>query len=266
MADIVVPIFNGEVFAAECLRLLCENTDLSSHALIVVDNGSGQKTNEWLADFSDEHPVEVVWLPENKGFSYAVNAGLDRGTSEMVAIVHSDTFVCKGWLDSLLSARAGADQEVAVVMPSTCWSGESSLVLEEKRREFSAVRISGKRANVSDVRSAMSRLYPEGLGGFQKRLKGRPTERVYGIDTYCALFTRESMDRVGPFDADFFPRGYEDAEWFMRAQRKGYEAWVVRSAYVHHWGSGSYDAAFQPWVRQKLKSLYTAKENGFYVR
>jgi O-antigen biosynthesis protein len=264
MADIIVPVFNGEVFAAECLRILCENTDLSSHNVIVVDNGS--KAGDWLVDICDEQPIDVVWVPENKGFSYALNAGVERGTADLVAVVHSDTFVPKGWMEALAGARVGADQEVAVVMPTTCWSSEPCLVLEDKKREFASLRISGKRADLAHVKSVMSRLYPEGLGGFQRKLGGRPTERVHSLDTYCALFTRDALERVGPFDVDFFPRGYEDAEWFLRAQRKGYEAWVARSAYVHHWGSASYDAAFQPWVRQKLKTLYTSKENSFYAR
>ncbi|MCI5146339.1 MAG: glycosyltransferase [Candidatus Electrothrix sp. AR3] len=70
--NIVIPNFNGLAFLSACLTSIEEQQE-ASFQVTVVDNGSSDGSLEYLMAF---HPlVRLVALPENRGFSAAVNAG-----------------------------------------------------------------------------------------------------------------------------------------------------------------------------------------------
>ena len=68
---IVIPNYNGLKFMEPCFKALsmqiCRDFDI-----LVVDNGSTDGSVEWLK----EQEIPAIFLPENTGFSGAVNVGL----------------------------------------------------------------------------------------------------------------------------------------------------------------------------------------------
>jgi GT2 family glycosyltransferase len=94
------------------------------YRVIVVDNGSGSKTRDYLAT----KDVEVVRLNENRGFVRGTNAGLERvRDGEDVLLLNDDVCVVDpGWLSKLASLLV--DDVGAVGPTSNFVMGSQSMV------------------------------------------------------------------------------------------------------------------------------------------
>ena len=63
----------------ECIRSLNAQT-YPNFRTLVVDNGSTDGSVEWLK----EHQIDTIFLPENTGFSGAVNVGIKAADTPYV--------------------------------------------------------------------------------------------------------------------------------------------------------------------------------------
>ena len=89
--SIIVPVYNVEQYLVRCLEsIVVEMRD--DYELILVDDGSTDRSGEMCDEFAHQHPglnVVVVHQP-NGGLSAARNAGIDRARGEYITFVDSD--------------------------------------------------------------------------------------------------------------------------------------------------------------------------------
>ena len=78
---IIIPNYNGLKFMDECIRSLNAQT-YPNFRTLVVDNGSTDGSVEWLK----EHQIDTIFLPENTGFSGAVNVGIKAADTFLMPV------------------------------------------------------------------------------------------------------------------------------------------------------------------------------------
>lgn len=87
-----------------CLQSITVNSTANNYQLIVVDNASGQDSQDYLDEIEGE--VEVVRLQKNMYWSAAANRGVsvaDRN-SKYIVFLHADIAVLNpAWLDILIN-------------------------------------------------------------------------------------------------------------------------------------------------------------------
>ena len=89
--DVVIPVYNGERFLLECLDSVFNQSYPICH-VIVVDDGSTDKTKELLtAEMEKRHNLRVIF-GENRGVSEARNQGLELVDADYVALLDCDDF------------------------------------------------------------------------------------------------------------------------------------------------------------------------------
>lgn len=93
-----IPAYNEELYIAACLQSIADlRTDPWVHEVIVVDNGSTDRTAEIAASFPG---VRVVREPR-KGLSFARQKALDVATGDLLACIDADTRVSADWLKTV---------------------------------------------------------------------------------------------------------------------------------------------------------------------
>jgi glycosyltransferase involved in cell wall biosynthesis len=86
--DVIIPVYNGERYIAEALASVVAQTVLPSH-IIVVNDGSTDKTGEIVEKFSSKVPI-IHLKKKNGGLSSARNAGINRSKAKYLAFLDAD--------------------------------------------------------------------------------------------------------------------------------------------------------------------------------
>ena len=214
---VVVPNWNGERFLDLCLSSLRKQT-FKDFETVLVDNGSSDNSMEFVAQTFPE--VRVVRLPENRGFSAAVNAGIKASSvAEHVVLLNNDTEVDPGWLEALVDA---ADRHPEPGLFA------SKLVHFADRRVLDGAGDALRKSGL-----------PYRLGhGERDRGQFEREAFVFSACAAAALYRRSVFEEIGLFDEDFFSN-CEDWDVGFRAQLAGYRCVYVPGSVVYHVGSAS---------------------------
>lgn len=108
--SIVVPVFNNEKYIFEALDSV-KNQGRDDIELIVVNDGSTDRTPEILSSFAEENSFVKYISQENQGVSAARNAALDQATGEYIGFLDGDDIYRENALNDMLfiADEYGAD-------------------------------------------------------------------------------------------------------------------------------------------------------------
>src|SRR5688500_15775953 len=112
MCSIIIPVWNRVDLTEQCLVWLAAVTRGCEYEVIIVDNGSTDKTPEFLATLSGD--VRIVRNEENLGFAAACNQGAKLAQGGFVIFLNNDTLPLEGWLLALVE-EAKRSPDIAVV-------------------------------------------------------------------------------------------------------------------------------------------------------
>lgn len=102
----ILPVHNGEHYLAESLERIAR-IGYENFSVVIVDDGSIDKTPEILAREAEPRGHHVVTLPENQGVAAARRRALSLATGEYVWFVDVDD----EWDDAFLPTMVGAIEE-----------------------------------------------------------------------------------------------------------------------------------------------------------
>lgn len=227
--DVVVPVYNALEDVQKCLASLQRNTDGFNVRIIVVNDGSGQDTTQWLREFCNGKPIfQVVENTENSGYTKTINTGLRLSTADYVVIQNSDTIVSPGWLMGLIRCM-DSSSSIGIVGPlSNAANWQNVPQLHDKNGLF-AINQLPKGYTVEDMARVVSessaKIYP----------------RIPFVNGFCMLVRRAVIKSIGFMDDENFPVGYgEEQDYCIRALNSGYSVVVADDVYVFHGKSKSF--------------------------
>lgn len=98
--SIIVPVYNGEKYLAECLDSIIDQT-LDGIEIVIVNDGSTDNSAEIIENYARKHPNIVVITQENKGIPLARMEGYTRSTGAYIGWVDDDDFIEKNMYEKL---------------------------------------------------------------------------------------------------------------------------------------------------------------------
>jgi len=100
-ASVIIPVLNGEATLGTLLSALKNQAGVDAFEIIVVDNGSTDRTME----IARAHGATVLQQPV-RGPSAARNLGLAHARAEILVCADADTIPSRRWLASLVASFA----------------------------------------------------------------------------------------------------------------------------------------------------------------
>ncbi|HAP8915983.1 TPA: glycosyltransferase family 2 protein, partial [Enterococcus faecium] len=111
--SVIVPAYNVENYLENCLESISNQTH-SNIEIIVVDDGSPDRSGEIAEEYKKKDMRLKVIHQVNGGLSAARNSGLDSATGDFVCFIDSDDWIEPDYLELLYfgTQTYGADISV----------------------------------------------------------------------------------------------------------------------------------------------------------
>lgn len=88
----IIPVYNQEKLLERCIKSIPKRWDTE---IIIVDDGSTDKTPDIIADLVQKYPnyVGAIICKTNHGVSYARNLGIEKANGEYILFLDSDDYL-----------------------------------------------------------------------------------------------------------------------------------------------------------------------------
>lgn len=112
LISVIIPAYNIEDYIERCLKSVCEQT-YTNLEIIVVDDGSGDRTGEIIDRIAKEDTRIIPIHKKNAGVSAARNTGLDRATGDYIGFVDGDDIIEEDMYEFLLNNALKYDADIS---------------------------------------------------------------------------------------------------------------------------------------------------------
>ena len=218
MIDVIIPNWNGRKFLKTCFESLQNQTD-QSFRVILVDNGSIDNSVSYVQEHFGDLDLICIELPENLGFSAAVNRGIEAAVSDWILLLNNDVEVASDCMKKLhKTCNSPGDYDFFAL----------KMIDYEKRSYLDGAGDAVMRGGVGYRLGTME----QDSSHYQIR------REVFGACGGAALYRRSLFAEIGHFDEDFFAY-LEDVDFNLRAVKAGKRCCFLPDARIFHIGSGS---------------------------
>ncbi|MCX7720001.1 MAG: glycosyltransferase [Dictyoglomus thermophilum] len=210
--SIVIPVHNKFEITYCCLASILLATYDVPYEVIVVDDGSTDKTLE-IKDI-----VKNIKLTRNEtaqGFVKACNKGAKLAEGEYIVILNNDTEVLEGWLKELLWVFENYDK-VGIVGAKLLYP---DLTLQE----------------AGNIVFGNGQAWNYGRGKNPMDPKYNYVRQVDYCSGACIMLPKSLWDELGGFDEEFAPAYWEETDLSFRVREKGYIVVYTPFAQVIHY-------------------------------
>lgn len=216
LLSVIIPSWNGAKLLPACLDSLRSQT-YEHLEVIVVDNAS---TDESVTLVQRSYPeATLVPLTENRGYTGAVNAGIERAKGQLLSPLNQDVEVHPRWAEEIARAARAHPEAGAIAC---------KIMLFDRRDHFHSA---GDSFRVDGL--------PVNRGVWQKD-QGQydAGTEVFAACGGAAAYRRHVLDQIGQFDESFFMY-CEDVDIAWRQQLVGWPTIFAPHAVAYHHLSAS---------------------------
>lgn len=116
----VIPAYNSEKYLDKCLTSMMRPELLDEIEIIVVNDGSKDRTPEIAATYCEKYPDTVRLInQENKGHGGALNAGCAAATGKYLKVIDADDWVDTESLPSFIQQLSMCESDVVLTLYHT---------------------------------------------------------------------------------------------------------------------------------------------------
>ena len=184
------------------------------HEVVVVDNGSGDGSVEFLkANFPG---VRIVQLDRNYGFSGGNNRGMQHVKTDIVVLLNNDMATEPGFLKPLL--KPFADPEVFAVASRIAMA-------DPAKSRFETGKTRGR------FEAGLFYVWHDGIDLQEEQRESLP---VFWAGGGACAIDRRKFEMLGGFDLLYHPFYVEDTDLSYQAWKRGWKALLAPASRVIH--------------------------------
>lgn len=231
--DVVLCVHNALDDVERCLDSICRNRTSDRQRLLIIDDGSSERTASFLREFTARTPwAELHHNAQAEGYTRAANRGLAASSGELVILLNSDTIVTDGWAEKLADA-VFTTPGAGIVGPLSNAASYQSIPNYRSSETQTAIN------------QLPPRMTPDDMNRFcEQWTASHILPLVPLVHGFCLGVSREVIDTIGFLDEQTFPRGYgEESDYCFRAADAGFGLVIATHTFIFHAKSKSYVSA-----------------------
>jgi len=228
--DIVLVSYNTAEYTKRAIESVYAETNDTDFKIIMVDNDSKDNSVELIAsEFPD---VEIIQSGSNLGFAGGVNIGAKASNGEFVLLLNPDTIILDNAIDKLIAFARKFPK--AGVWGGVTLNNDLSLNPNNARARLSTKNLLFSALGLSKTFNKSCFFNHDNYGCWDRK-----SEREVDVVTGCFFLTpRNLWEELGGLDETFFMYA-EEADYCIRAIKKGYQPRVTPDARIIHHGGVS---------------------------
>lgn len=113
LISLIIPVYNRESYLDRCIQSALDQQDVRTE-IIIVDDGSTDKSPEILDDYSAKYSNIHVIHNHNHGAAYSRNCALDIATGDYISFLDSDDYLEPDSLKCLLQALLNNNVDMVI--------------------------------------------------------------------------------------------------------------------------------------------------------
>ncbi len=215
--SVVTPNYNGEKFLKAFFESLNNDSELIGE-VIIVDNGSTDKSKDYIKGNSFNFPVVLIENTDNLGFSPAVNQGITKAQYEYIFSLNNDTEIRPGSIRALTDLMS---------------SDENIFSVQAKMLQYDNKEL------IDDVGDEYNLLaWTKKTGENHNTNEYTQVSEIFSACAGAAMYRKSILEEIGMFDDNFFAY-MEDVDLAIRSKINGYRNLLCPDAVVYHIGSAT---------------------------
>ena len=214
--SIVMLNWNGAKDTIECVESL-NKISYGNYDIIVVDNNSEEPDKKLLKDSLKQENIRLIFNDANLGFTGGNNIGIKKAlndNSEFVLLLNNDTIVEPDFLEPLIDVFE-KHKNVGIAAPQINYYGKRKIIWTEGGR--------------------ISKLRGSGFAYSDKaETKQNIDDKIVGfVSGCCMLLRKDTIEKVGMFDENFFLY-VEDTDLCFRTLQAEYNIIISNKSKIYH--------------------------------
>jgi len=228
--DIILVSYNTADYTRRAIESVYAETHDTDFHIIMVDNDSKDHSVELITENFPK--VEIIQTGANLGFAGGVNIGAKAGKGEYVLLLNPDTVILDGAIDKLMAYAKTTPN--AGIWGGVTLNNDLSLNPNNARARLSFKTLLFSALGLSKAFNNSCFFNHDNYGCWD-----RTTEREVDVVTGCFFLTPRSLwNTLQGLDETFFMYA-EEADYCIRAIKKGYQPRVTPDARIIHHGGVS---------------------------
>lgn len=248
--SVVIVTWNQLALLKECLISVKQNAGECRSEIIVIDNGSGDGTREYLQQQSE---LCIIYNDRNAGVSRARNQGIEKAKGRYIYMLDDDTIVHNGCLDKFVSFM---DAYSDVWLAGGKQVDGQNIVIPTARTFYNPFIILARRSPWGKTRIGKRQIRKHLMQNWNYQ-DNRTVDWVSGA-SFC--MRASAVEKIGALDSGYF-FGFEDLEWAFRVWNHGGKVVYLYDAVITHYVQRS---SIKPFSRRAMDHF--ASMIRFYTR
>lgn len=186
--SIIVPVYNVEKYIEQCVKSLLDQDIHEEYEILLIDDGSTDKSGE-ICDLFDREEKVRVFHKKNGGLSDARNFGIEKSLGKYIAFVDSDDIVSKNYLSILYTGIKINKVDISIANYVPFSDNDIISITNEnidtdyivlKSKDILKSALLGKQGSLSSVAKLFDKMYFQNLK-FNKGKLFEDMEIIYQI-------------------------------------------------------------------------------------
>ena len=217
LISIITPVWNKLEFTKQMMDSVENNCGDWPFELIIVDNGSTDGTQDYIATSKYKMNGQYIRNEDNKGFAKGNNQGAKVAKGSFLLLLNNDTIVTKGFLSAMIKVFS-EEKAVGAVGAKLIFPGTGLI----------------QHAGVFEL--------PNGLPDhiyFNKQSDYKPAnirKQVFAVTGAALMIPKALYDELGGLDEEYV-NGFEDIDLCQRIRQKGMNIYYEPKALIYHYES-----------------------------
>ncbi len=209
---------------SNCVDGILSNTDYKNLEIIIVDNGSQDKsTLDYLESLKERDNITILREDREFNFSELNNIAVKHSQGDYIGLINNDISIIRpDWLDEMMSHICRED--VGAV--------GAKLLYEDGTVQHAGVTI-----GLGGVAGHSLRFSPGNYRGYDDRLV--LTHEVSCVTAACLLTKRALYDEVDGLNEINLKVAFNDVDYSLKVREKGYKVILTPFAKLYHLESAS---------------------------